>query len=442
MKVRIKKKVLNESRITRANPNIEGQDLGYTDIENVRIGIGIAIDRAVLTPDDGAEIKDNESEEMTEKDYINRIRDVVKGGRNVPYLYYAYKGIDEHGNILGENDITPVLELQIKKAGQFINRLRMSGDASVDGFIMDFGNIMTQHDEWDKKYEERIKDLLPAKVHQKMTTKKGYDRAAYQAGQEAGLKPFSTVAIGRGSKPVFHQNVDFMYKTSPEPNLKIDPTDLWAFSIRIPLYIAYVAITGMDMPPRVPGKKINRRAIYKERYNIQPQKVAAAYNHWSQNEEQYRIRYAQIMEQEPNSWAQYPEISQVAEMIKLNFEAFNSNYVESKRTARKNTYASSYDYIDKMTPDMKTIIMLLQPPPLREGLYETIIERLGDPEMAKTMAKALLSKMIHDKNTEIKQNIGKNLQILVQQYGDRPEVKKNLTWIQQAISQYYIMGGQ
>ena len=50
--------------------------------------------------------------------------------------------------------------------------------------------------------------------------------------------------------------------------------------------------------------------------------------------------------------------------------------------------------------------------------------------------------MIHDKNTEIKQNIGKNLQGLVQQFGQRPEVKKNLTWIQQAIQQYYIMGGQ
>ena len=75
-------------------------------------------------------------------------------------------------------------------------------------------------------------------------------------------------------------------------------------------------------------------------------------------------------------------------------------------------------------------------------MYETIIERLGDPTMAKQMAKDLLNKMIHDKNTEIKQNIGKNLQVLVQQYGQRPEVQKNLTWLQQAIQQYYIMGGQ
>ena len=440
MKVRIKKSLLNEARITRSNPDIGGQDLGYTDIENVRIGIGIAIDRAVLTPDDGSEAE--ETEEVSEKDYINRIRDVVKGGREIPYLYYAYKGIDEDGNILGNNDITPVLELQIKKAGELINRLEMSGDASVDAFIMDFGNIMIKHDEWDKKYEERIKDLLPAKTHQKMAMKKGYNRAAYQAGQKAGLKPFSTVAIGRGSKPVFAQNVDFMYKTSPEPNLKIDPADLWAFSIRIPLYLAYVQLTGMDMPPRVPGKRLDRKAIYKERYNVQPQKVAEAYNHWSQNEEQYRLRYAQIMKQEPNSWAQYSETPQVAEMIKLNFESFNANYVESKRAARKKTSASSFDYIDEMTPDMRTIVMLLQPAPLREEVYETIIERLGDPEMAKQMAKDLLNKMIHDKNTEIKQNIGKNLQVLVQQYGQRPEVQKNLTWLQQAIQQYYIMGGQ
>ena len=442
MKIKIKNKLLKELRITRSNPDIGGQDLGYTDIENVRIGIGIAIDRAVLTPDDGSEIKEDEEAEMSEKDYINRIRDVVKGGREIPYLYYAYKGIDEDGNILGNNDIKPVLDLQIKKAGEFINRLQMSGDASVDAFIMDFGNIMTMHDEWDKKYEERIKDLLPAKTHEKMAMKKGYDRAAYQAGQDAGLKPFSTVAIGRGSKPVFAQNVDFMYKTSPEPNLKIDPADLWAFSIRIPLYLAYVQLTGMDMPPRVPGKRLDKRAIYKERYNIKPEKVANAYNHWSQNQEQYRFRYAQIMEQEPNSWSQYSETSQVAEMIKLNFESFNSNYIESKRSARKKFNPPSYDYIDKMTPGMRTIIMLLQQPPLKEEVYETIIERLGNPELAKEMAKDILNKMIHDKNTEIKQNIGKNLQGLVQQFGQRPEVKKNLTWIQQAIQQYYIMGGQ
>ncbi len=442
MKIKVKNKILNEARITKANPNIGGQDLGYTDIENVRIHIGTIIDRAILTPDDGDSL-DNENEtQMTQLDYVNRIRDIVKGGRKVPYLYYAYKGIDEDGNILSNNDVTPVLELQIKKAGELINRLQMSGDASVDAFVMDFGNIMTQHDEWDKRYEERIKDLLPSKVHQQMAMKKGYDRSAYQAGQEAGLRPFSTVAIGRGSKPVFAQNVDFMYKTSPEPNLKIDPADLWAFSIRVPLYLAYVSITGMDMPPRVPGKKLDRKAIYKERYNITPNKVANAYNHWSQNEEQYRYRYVQIMQQEPNSWTQYQETKTIADMVKLNFESFNKNYIESKRVARKKGNFDTPSYLDNLTPDMRTVLMLLQPAPLREELYETIMERLADPEMAKTMAKDILNKMIHDKNTSIKRNIGRNLQVLVQQYGERPEVKKNLTWIQQAIQQYYIMGGQ
>ena len=72
MKIKIKKKLLKES--------VSGQDLGYTDVENVRISIGAAIDRAVLTPDDGREIEQDleDAQELTQKDSINRIRDVVK----------------------------------------------------------------------------------------------------------------------------------------------------------------------------------------------------------------------------------------------------------------------------------------------------------------------------------------------------------------------------
>ena len=100
MKIKIKKRLLKES-------NTQGIDLGYSDIENTRIIIGKMIDRAVLTPSDGINHFEEEApddrpdakKEMTKKDYVNRIRDVVKDGRKIPYLYYAYKGIDDQGNI-------------------------------------------------------------------------------------------------------------------------------------------------------------------------------------------------------------------------------------------------------------------------------------------------------------------------------------------------------
>ena len=156
MKVKIKKRLLKES-------NMQGVDLGYSDIENTRIIIGKMIDRAVLTPSDGIDHFEEEvpndsadaKPEMTKKDYVNRIRDVVKGGRKIPYLYYAYKGVSDDGDLLNENDLTPVLELQLKKAGMLVTRLEHSGDASVDMFLADFGSIMEFHEELDKRYEER-----------------------------------------------------------------------------------------------------------------------------------------------------------------------------------------------------------------------------------------------------------------------------------------------
>ena len=139
---------------------------------------------------------------------------------------------------------------------------------------------MSLHDEWDKNYEETLKSLMPKRTYNRLALKKGYDRAEFQAGRATNLLPFSTVAIGRGSKPLYSQNVDFMYKTSPEPNLKVDPQDLWAFSIRVPLYLAYTILTRMDIP-KGPKTREQFKSIMNERYNkITPKKIIDAYNHW------------------------------------------------------------------------------------------------------------------------------------------------------------------
>ena len=446
MKIRVKKNLLQEQ--------IQ-QDLGYTDIEGVRITNGVAIDRVVLTPEDGSQMnKDSEDpKELSQRDYINRIRDVVKGGREVPYLYYAYKGIDDKGNIKNDNDISPVLNLQFKKASQLIEKLRFEGDASVSMFLCDFGRLMSLHEEWDKEYEKKMLDILPSKTAEKMATKKGYDRTAYQAGPGTSLKPFSTVAIGRGSKPVYHQNVDFMYKTSPEPNLNVEQSDLWAFSIRVPLTIAYISLTDMDMPQKpsrslrdyeqlIQKYRTQRRDVLQSRSSFPPSKISEAYNHWNQNEQKYRTEYAKKMQQEPGSWSEFVETSKLADMLKLSFDQFDTNYVESDRQAKKGQDTLAPTWAMETTPEFKFVVMLLQQAPLKEETYEGLIDQLGKSDVAKRIAKTILGKMIQDKNTTIKSNIGKNLQVLVSSYGDRPEVKKNLPWMQEAIQQYYIMGGK
>ena len=462
MKVRIKKKLLKES-------NTQGVDLGYSDIENVRIMIGKNIDRAVLTPSDGVDdLFDDEAEEeeeqfgdepvpeMTKKDYINRIRDVVKDGRKIPYLYYAYKGIDDKGNILNQNDLSPVLELQIKKAGMLVTRLEHSGDASVDLFLCDFGKILEIHDEWDKKYEERIRDLLPTRTYDRMALKKGYNRAAYQAGRNTNLRPFSTVSIGRGSKPVFHQNVDFMYKTSHEPNRKIDPNDLWAFSIRVPLAMAYMILSKMGMPSRPSSSnpfamiryKEARKQVARERLKLTPQKIIDAYNHWNTNKDSYIEKYIKVMQQEPNSWTQYYDVSRIKNMIKMNFESFNSNYVESERVGdferEKQEFTDKFGphWADTAKPELLFYAMMIQPPPLKLEVQEGFLDKLEDQEMAKKLAKNVMGTMVNLKNGELKKNYITNLLELVQAHKNEPGIKNNITWIQEAINMYYIMGGK
>ena len=436
MKVRIKKKLLKES--------VSGQDLGYTDVEDVRISIGVAIDRAVLTPDDGSQAAQESDDPslMKQQDYINRIRDVVKGGRKIPYLYYAYKGVDDKGNLMKNNDITPVLELQVNKAVKLAQTLEWDGDASVDMFKCDFGLLMSLHDEWDKEYEATLKSIMPTRTYDRLALKKGYDRAEFQAGRATNIRPFSTVAIGRGSKPLYAQNVDFMYKTSPEPNLKVDPQDLWAFSIRVPLYLAYTILTGFDVPR---GRKTReqRKALMDERYlNITPKKIIDTYNHWTQNEQAYREKYATVMKQEPNSWAQYMDIPTIAKNIKWNLEQFNKNYVESKRVARKKTGAKEPHWADKATPEFMFKAMMIQPPPLNLEVQEGILDKLDDPELAKKIAKDAIGAMVNFKNGELKKNYHTNLIELSQNHKDDPAIQKNMAWIQEAIQTYYIMGGK
>jgi len=266
--------------------------------------------------------------------------------------------------------------------------------------------------------------LLPARTYERMAGNMGYDRSEFQAGKASAMNPFSTVAVGKGSKPVFAQNVDFMYKTSPEPNRKVDPNDLWAFSIRLPLSMAYLSISGVQ-------------ASFRKMLKMGPQIVTTAYNHWSQNEKEYRIRYAERMKQEGASWFK--------ELPQLSFKEFNSNYVESRETVdqyKDSKGKAPSSWTSDLTPQMNFSILLMQPDLPSLPARESLLDQLGDPEKSKKIAKALINSMTNNKNDEIKRNIATNLQYLTSKHKEDPAIKNNLSWIQHAIQMYYIMGGK
>ena len=463
MKIKIKKPLKEHIELLRES-DIEG----YSDIEEIRISIGQFIDRTVLTPKALMDM-DKALEDTTEKDYLNRTRDIVKQGRKIPFLYYAYKGVDPSGNLMNQNDILPVLQLQQQKAGQLIRSLEMDGGgATILMFMCDFGNLITLHDEWDKGYEQRMRELLPKRTYERMAMKMGYDKAEFQAGRATNLQPFSTVAIGKGSKPMYAQNVDFMYKTSPEPNKNVQQNDLWAFSIRLPLALAYMSYAGLNKIKRkfdAQGNriKIDRKALAQQRLlSLGPKTIIEAYSHWSQHEKEYRIQYAERMRQEGANWFQ--------ELPKLTLKGFNLNYVRSTTIVQQQRDRKITLPHFKSTPQISFETVLMQPPPLSLESREALLDHLDDSETSKKIAKYIIATMVNnpyddkdvfvDKGTTIDgeflpprfpgvtqeasmvKNMSHNLQQLVKFHKNDSAIKKNITWIQHAIQQYYIMGGK
>ena len=148
------------------------------------------------------------------------------------------------------------------------------------------------------------------------------------------------------------------------------------------------------------------------------------------------------MKQEPNSWAQYMDAPTIAKNIKLNLQQFNKNYVESTRVAKDKSKKKEPHWADKATPELMFYAMMIQPPPLNLEVQEGLLENLDDPQMSKKIAKNVIGTMINHKNGELKKNYHANLIQLSQSHKDDPAIKNNMTWIQEAIQTYYIMGGK
>ena len=154
------------------------------------------------------------------------------------------------------------------------------------------------------------------------------------------------------------------------------------------------------------------------------------------------------MKQEPNSWTQYYDVSRIKDMIKMNFESFNSNYIESERVGdferEKQGFENRFGphWADTATPELMFYAMLIQPPPLKLEVEEGLLDKLEDQEMSKKLAKNVMGTMIKLKNGELKKNYTANLMNLVQNHKNEPGIKNNMIWIQEAINMYYIMGGK
>ena len=383
MKVRIKKTILKESKFDdemetfSVDSVYELYSLEHSDYEENRKMIALQIDRNILTP--AMQIKDNESEDAESIDYLTRSRDIVKQGRKIPFLYYAYKGVDNNGNLLEQQNLGDVLQMQLEKAKLFKKNLRVhGGGASISLFLCDFGYISTHNKKWSEEYEKRVRELYTPRTYRRMGMQKGYDRGAFQGGKGTFPMPMSTVSIGKGTKPLYAQNVDFMYKTSIEPNAKINPDHLWAFKLELPLAMAYFMIVYNTESLSVSLSEA-------------PKLVERAGQHWAVNEETYRRKYAKAMENEfednamddqgnffdDDSMYAYSFLNKLTngftKFPPLSYQDFNSNYVENTTSVEK---AKSKRY--KIPDNKKHPILRFKP---KNNFWLTMIQPPGTFEL-------------------------------------------------------------
>jgi len=244
------------------------------DLEQTRIGIATAIDRAILSPkiDDkmrdsiegqkdsevgsrlSASPEDTEPEDPAKWKHLTKFKDIVKQGRQVPFLYYAYRGIDPDGRLMNEANRRAVILLTASKVIDFMKHFD-NNQMAKDVFISDFA---TMEDRYNQFKRER-KDYLQQQGVLSQGELGRADAALHSIGPDMS---FSVTAIGSGSKPVSFVNQDFMYKDSPEMH-NIPEEDHFLFSPYFPLAIA-VILLYKDLGPMTPLALVN---IFEKRIN-------------------------------------------------------------------------------------------------------------------------------------------------------------------------------
>ncbi|HBQ61798.1 MAG TPA: hypothetical protein DD671_19880 [Balneolaceae bacterium] len=214
-------------------------DVDPEEIERARVGVAVAFDRAVLSPKLDNDIKQDIEEEDPEGDapsdpaswpHITKLKNIVAKGRQVPFLYYAYMGVDPNtGQLMDEKNINSALKLTGTKVLDFIKHFS-GNQIGKDVFLSDFHMISERYDE----FKQTRADFLSQQGVVQDDDVVRSDAAKYSIGPEMS---FSVSSIGAGSKPVSFVNQDFMYKDSPEMH-NIPPEHHFVFSPYFPMAMA------------------------------------------------------------------------------------------------------------------------------------------------------------------------------------------------------------
>ncbi len=251
------KKILREWR-SFVNEDIDGSMLDPVEIEDARIGIAVAVERAILSPklpegfatDENGEMlagMDTKPSDPAEWTHITKIKDIVNSGRQIPFLYYAYRGVSPEGKLQGLERPEAANSLTATKVYDFLQHFE-GKEESKAVFISDFWKILDEYNTFKDNYN----DELVAHGAREPDDQVGRTDAAFYAlgasdHDQMGGMSFSVSALGAGSKPVSFVNQDFMYKDSPEMH-NIPRKHHFLFSPYYPMAIALILLERGSKP--------------------------------------------------------------------------------------------------------------------------------------------------------------------------------------------------
>jgi hypothetical protein len=228
-------------------------DVDPVELEQARIRIAVAFDRAVLSPKLDADIKQEIEQEDPEGEapndpaswpHITKLKDIVAKGRQVPFLYYAYMGVDPTtGRLMNQKDNKAALMLTGAKVLDFMKHFS-GNQVGKDVFISDFHMIGERYDEFKQTRSDFLSQQGVVQDDEVVRS----DAGKYSIGPEMS---FSVSSIGAGSKPVSFVNQDFMYKDTPEKH-NIPQEDHYIFSPYFPMALSVVLLYNNITPSSIP----------------------------------------------------------------------------------------------------------------------------------------------------------------------------------------------
>ena len=176
--------------------------------------------------------------------HITKLKNIVAKGRQVPFLYYAYMGVDPNtGQLMEEKNINSALMLTGTKVLDFIKHFT-GNQIGKDVFLSDFHMISERYDEFKQTRSDFLSQQGVVQDDEIVRS----DAARYSIGPDMS---FSVSSIGAGSKPVSFVNQDFMYKDSPEMH-NIPPEHHFVFSPYFPMAMAVFLLYNNLNPVSIP----------------------------------------------------------------------------------------------------------------------------------------------------------------------------------------------